>query len=65
MINMQWGSLKFVDTSVEAILQISRYGIHAKVKWMGYNSSQNQWIQLSELQDTVSEVLKNFLRGKE
>ena len=27
---------------VEVILEIKRYGIHAKVKWMGYDLSHNQ-----------------------
>ena len=27
---------------VEAILQITKHGTHAKVKWAGYNSSHNQ-----------------------
>ena len=34
---------------VEAILQINKRGTYAKVKWMGYDSSHNQWIRLSEL----------------
>ena len=29
---------------VEAILQINMHGIHAKLEWIGYNSSQNQCI---------------------
>ena len=49
---------------VEAILQINKRGTHAKVKWMGYDSSHNQRIRLSELQDTAPEVVKTFLRGK-
>ena len=32
---------------VEAILQINKYGTHSKVKWVGYDSSSNQWIWLS------------------
>ena len=34
---------------VEAILQINKRGTHAKVKLVGYDSSQNQWVRLSEL----------------
>ena len=50
---------------VEAIFQINKRGTRTKVKWMGYDSSHNQWIQLYELRDTALEVMKTFLRGKE
>ena len=50
---------------VEAILQINKRGTHAKVKWMGYDSLHNQWIWISELQDTACEIMKTFLKGKE
>ena len=50
---------------VEAILQINKHGTCTKVKWMGYDSSHNQWIWISELLDTALEVVKTFLRGKE
>ena len=50
---------------VESILQINKHGIHTKVKWVGYDFTQNQWIQLSALQDTAPKVVKTFLRGKE
>ena len=49
---------------VEAILQINKRGTHAKVKQMGYDYSQNQWIQLSELKTTAPEVVNTLLRGK-
>ena len=58
-------ALKYDSYEVEAILQINKRGTHAKVKLMGYDSSQNQWFWLSELQDTAPEVVKAFLRGKE
>ena len=60
------GSPALVDDSykVEAILQINKHGIHTKVKWVGYDSSQNQWIQLCELQYTAPEVVKAFLRER-
>ena len=40
-----------VDNSyeVEAILQINKFRTHAKVAWVGYDSSQNQYIWLSDL----------------
>ena len=52
-------SLALADDSyeVEAILQINKCGTHAKVKWVGYDSSHNQSIQLSELQNTAPEVV--------
>ena len=34
---------------VETILQINKRGTHAKVEWVGYDSSYNQWIRFSEL----------------
>ena len=40
-------------------------GRHAKVKWMGYDSSHNQLIKLSKLRKTAIEVVKTLLRGKE
>ena len=36
-----------------------------KVKWVHYDSSDNQWIGLSELKDTACKMVKIFLRGKE
>ena len=50
---------------VEAILQINKHGTHAKLKWMGYDSSYNQWIQFSNLQDTALDLVRTFLRVKE
>ena len=50
---------------VKAILQIEKHGTHAKVKWVGYDSSYNQWIWLCELPDTALKVVKTFLRGEE
>ena len=50
---------------VEAIFWIKKCGTNAKVKWMGYNSFQNQWIQLPKIIDTASEVVKTFSMGKE
>ena len=50
---------------VEAILKINKCETYAKVKWMGYDSSHNQWIRLSKLWDTAPEVMKTFLKGKE
>ena len=49
---------------VEAILQINKHGTHAKVKWLGCDSSHNQCIRLSELQYTAPELLKTSLRVK-
>ena len=49
---------------VEAILQINKRGIHAKVNWVGYDSSKNQQIWLQELQDTDPKVVKTFLKKK-
>ena len=34
---------------VEAIILIKTHGTHSKVKWIGCDSSHNQWIKLSEL----------------
>ena len=42
---------------VKTILKINKRGTHAKEKWMGYNSSHNQWIKLAELWETASEVV--------
>ena len=50
---------------VKAILQINKHKVHAKVKWEGYDPSQNRWIWLLELQDTATEVVNIYLRGKE
>ena len=50
---------------VQAIFQINKHGKHDKVKSMGYDSSQNQWIPISELQDIAPEVVKTFFRWKE
>ena len=51
-----------VDTSykLEAILQINKCIIHAKVKWVVCDSFYNQWIQLSQLRGTACEVVKTF-----
>ena len=48
------GPLALVDHSyeVEALLQINKCGIQTKVKWVGCDSSHNQYIQLSKLLDT-------------
>ena len=37
------------SNEVEAIFQINTHGTNATVKWMGYDSSHNQWTRLSEL----------------
>ena len=34
---------------VKDTLQINKHETHSKVKWMGYDSSHNQCIQLSKL----------------
>ena len=49
---------------VEAILQINKHEMHAKVKWLGYDSSHKQYIRISELKNTAFEVVKTFLREK-
>ena len=53
---------------VEAILQINKHGKHANMKCLGYSSSYNQWIKLSELRvftTLAPEVVKTFVRGKQ
>ena len=49
----------------EAILQIKQRETHAKVKWIGYESSFNQWIKLSKLIKKSFGVVKTFSRGKD
>ena len=60
------GPLALEDDSyeAEAILQISKRGKHAKMIYIGYDSSYNQYGQLSRLGDTALEVLKAFFRGR-
>ena len=53
------------DSYMRSILQINKHATNAKVKKVGYDSSQNQCIQLSKLRETASDVVKTFLRGKE
>ena len=50
---------------VKAILQIKKHKTHANIKWIGYDSLQNQWIKPSELRETALNIVKTFLRGKE
>ena len=42
-------ALKDDSYKVEAILQSNKHRIHTQVKWIGYDSSNNQWVKLSEL----------------
>ena len=49
---------------VETILQISKHGAYIKIKYIGYSSSHNQCIKLSELKETALEVVKTFLGGR-
>ena len=49
---------------VKAIFQLNKLWKHTKVKYMGYNSSYNQWIWLFELWDTAVEVVKTFFKGE-
>ena len=48
---------------IEATLQISKRGAHAKVKQMGYDLYYNQWIKLFELRRISFKVVKTFLKG--
>ena len=70
-LKTSWASTCWVTCSaddsyeIEAILKINKRGTHAKVKWVGYNSSHNQCFQLSEIQDTAPEGVHSFFRGEE